>query len=380
MMQSRTHTCGELRLADAGKSVKICRLDGEHPRGLLGAGLHRRARLLRHDPGRRRDGGDGQGLQGHDAREHDKRRGHGARAREQEPEACPPATSRSCRRRWRCSARCRYNELPFQINRSREADESRAAQATATSTCATRRSRRTSSCAPRSSPRCAAAMTEHGFMEITTPILTVSSPEGARDYLVPARNHPGKFYALPQAPQQFKQLLMASRLRPLFPDSPLLPRRGRARGPLPRRVLPARHGDGLRHARRTFSRCSRTCCRPSSRSTASIPAPASAPFKRIPYAEALEKYGTDKPDLRIDLTAAGRHGAARRLRLRPLRGRRSSRPCAVSGYTGTPQADRQALRRRRGPVRQQGLLVPRGRKGRARRRHSQVRAAHRTTR
>ena len=115
--------------------------------------------------------------------------------------------------------KCRYNELPFQVNRSRDADETLRLKYRYLDL-------RNPEVKKNIILRCnvvsaiRAAMTDHGFLEITTPILTASSPEGARDYLVPARKHPGKFYALPQAPQQFKQLLMASGFDRYFQIAP----------------------------------------------------------------------------------------------------------------------------------------------------------------
>ena len=124
--------------------------------------------------------------------------------------------------------RCRYNSLPFEINRSREADETQRLKYRYLDL-------RNPAVKKNIILRCQViaalrqAMMAHDFLEITTPILTASSPEGARDYLVPARKHPGKFYALPQAPQQFKQLLMTSgfdryfQIAPCFRDEVLPP-------------------------------------------------------------------------------------------------------------------------------------------------------------
>ena len=196
--------------------------------------------------------------------------------------------------------RCRYNELPFEINHSREADET-----------ARLRYRYLDLRNPEVKKniilRCNVvsalrqAMTEHGFLEITTPILTASSPEGARDYLVPARKHPGKFYALPQAPQQFKQLLMTAgfdryfQIAPCFRDEDA--RGDRSPGEFYQLDMEMAFAtqedvfavleDVLPPVFAKFGKYSRA---------------SSAPFKRIPYLEAMEKYGSDKPDLRIDLT------------------------------------------------------------------------------
>ncbi|MBQ6463104.1 MAG: aspartate--tRNA ligase, partial [Pseudobutyrivibrio sp.] len=145
-----------------------------------------------------------------------------------------------------------------------------------------------------------AAMIAHDFMEITTPILTCSSPEGARDYLVPARNHPGKFYALPQAPQQFKQILMASgfdryfQIAPCFRDEDA--RADRSPGEfyqLDMEMAFASQEDVFAVIEDVLP--------PIFAKYGVYKSASTAPFVRIPYLEAMDKYGSDKPDLRIDL-------------------------------------------------------------------------------
>ncbi len=146
-------------------------------------------------------------------------------------------------------------------------------------------------------------MMAQGFLEYQTPILTASSPEGARDFLVPSRLHPGKFYALPQAPQQFKQLLMVAgfdryfQIAPCFRDEDA--RADRSPGEFYQldfemsfatqddvfaAIEPVLHGVFTEFARNRF-----------------VSPP---PFVRIPFEEAMLKYGTDKPDLRNPLLIA----------------------------------------------------------------------------
>ena len=142
-------------------------------------------------------------------------------------------------------------------------------------------------------------MDEMGFAEIQTPILTNSSPEGARDFLVPSRLHPGEFYALPQAPQQFKQLLMVSGFSKYFQIAPCFrdedPRADRAPGEfyqLDFEMAFATQEDVLAVLEEIFV---------STFKEFTNWKVDEAPFERIPYKEAMEKYGIDKPDLRNPL-------------------------------------------------------------------------------
>ena len=142
-------------------------------------------------------------------------------------------------------------------------------------------------------------MIEQGFLEVQTPILTTSSPEGARDYLVPSRLHPGQFYALPQAPQQFKQLLMVSGIDKYFQIAPCFrdedARADRAPGEfyqLDMEMSFATQEDVFATIEpviyNTFKKFSNKKI-------------SQYPFKRISYKESMLKYGTDKPDLRNPL-------------------------------------------------------------------------------
>lgn len=196
--------------------------------------------------------------------------------------------------------KCIYNELPFEINRSKEADEATRLKYRyldlrnpAVKEKIVLRSKVVAELRQR--------MTGHDFLEITTPILTCSSPEGARDYLVPSRNHPGKFYALPQAPQQFKQLLMTSgfdryfQIAPCFRDEDA--RADRSPGEfyqLDFEMSFATQEDVFKVGEEVLTATFEKFAPEGYEVT-------KAPYPIISYKQAMLEFGSDKPDLRNPL-------------------------------------------------------------------------------
>ena len=299
MVQSRTHTCNQLRLSDVGEKVTITGwydnmrkvsknlgflilrdfygviqvvIETEEMMAKL-AGINNESTLSVTGVVRERSSKNAQIATG-------------------EIEVVPEDIS--------VLGKCIYNELPFEVNRSKEADESVRLKYRYLDL-------RNPAVKEKIVLRCKIVaelrrrMTEHDFLEITTPILTCSSPEGARDYLVPSRNHPGKFYALPQAPQQFKQLLMTSgfdryfQIAPCFRDEDA--RADRSPGEfyqLDMEMAFATQEDVFGVIEDVLP--------PVFAEYGKYKTASKAPFTRISYKDAMEKYGSDKPDLRIDLT------------------------------------------------------------------------------
>ena len=299
MTQNRTHTCGALRLTDAGKQVKLSgwmeniREVGSELAFIILRDFYGTTQIVAETPE--------MVAQFKAINKESTISVEGTvRERASKNPKLPTGDIEVVPSKLEVLGRCRHNELPFQIGRSREADE---AQRLKYRYLDLRNPEVKNNIVLRCQVVSAIrkAMTDHGFLEITTPILTASSPEGARDYLVPARNHPGKFYALPQAPQQFKQLLMTSgfdryfQIAPCFRDEDA--RADRSPGEFYQLDMEMAFAtqedvfavieDVLPPIFAQYGKYSRA---------------SAAPFLRVPYTEAMEKYGTDKPDLRIDLT------------------------------------------------------------------------------
>ena len=298
MFQSRTHTCNELRLADAGKQVKIVgwmenvREVGANFAFVVVRDFYGTTQVVIETA---------EMLQIVKSVNKESTIAVTGTVRERASKNPKLATGEIevVPEKIEILGRCRHNELPFEINRSRDADEmvrlkyryldlrNPAVKNNIVLRCNVVAALRQ-------------AMTAHGFLEITTPILTASSPEGARDYLVPARKHPGKFYALPQAPQQFKQLLMTAgfdryfQIAPCFRDEDA--RGDRSPGEFYQLDMEMAFAD-----QDDVFAVLEDVLPPIFAKYGAYHVASDAPFRRIAYRDAMERYGSDKPDLRINL-------------------------------------------------------------------------------
>lgn len=332
MVQSRTNTCGELRLADAGRKVTL-------------AGYYENMRKVSRNLGflvlRDFYGVTQVVIETEEMME--KLAGINTestlqvegvvRERSSKNPDIPTGEIEVVPEEIRILGKCRYNELPFEINRSREADENARLRYRYLDL---RNPEVRSNIVLRSRivSELRNAMTGHGFLEITTPILTCSSPEGARDYLVPSRLHAGRFYALPQAPQQFKQILMASgfdryfQIAPCFRDEDA--RADRSPGEfyqLDMEMAFATQEDVFAVIEDVLP--------PVFAKYGKYKKASEAPFKRIAYLDALDTYGTDKPDLRIDLKLTEATEMLRGCGFEPFDSAELIKAVAVHGFEGS---------------------------------------------
>ncbi|MBR4109584.1 MAG: aspartate--tRNA ligase [Oscillospiraceae bacterium] len=298
MFQSRTNTCGELRIADAGKSVTLVGwLENIREVGANFAFL-----VLRDYYGTTQIVVETEEMM-NVIKSVNKESTISVTGIVRERESKNPKQATGdievVPEKIEILGKCIHNQLPFEINKSKDADENVRLKYRYLDL-------RNPAVKQNIILRCQVVaelrrlMTEQGFLEMTTPILTASSPEGARDYLVPARNHPGKFYALPQAPQQFKQLLMTSgfdryfQIAPCFRDEDA--RADRTPGEfyqMDMEMAFASQADVLHILE--------TVLVPVFEKFGKYKRISQAPFRHIPFNEAMERYGSDKPDLRIDL-------------------------------------------------------------------------------
>ena len=228
--------------------------------------------------------------------------------------------------------KCIYNALPFEINQSKDADENTRLKYRyldlrnpAVKGNIVLRSKIVAELRQK--------MNSLNFMEITTPILTCSSPEGARDYLVPARNHPGKFYALPQAPQQFKQILMASGFDRYFQIAPCFRDEDARADRSPGEFYQLDMEMAFASQEDVFSVVEEVLP-PVFEKYGVYKIASKAPFVRIPYLESMDKYGSDKPDLRIDLVLQDATEVMADCGFGPFEGQ-TVKAIVVDGFTAT---------------------------------------------
>ena len=331
MVQSRTHTCGELRLEHAGQTVTLAgfleniREVGQNLAFVVLRDFYGVTQVVLETEEMMA------AVKGLNKESTIQVTGE-VRERDSKNPKLPTGDIEVVPSQIKVLGRCRHNELPFPINRSREADEAIRLKYRYLDL-------RNPEVKNNIILRCSVvaalrqAMLGEGFLEITTPILTASSPEGARDYLVPSRKHPGKFYALPQAPQQFKQLLMASGFDKYFQIAPCF-RDEDARGDrspgefyqLDMEMAFANQDDVFAVLERVLP--------PIFAKYGTYNVASEAPFRRIPYLEAMDTYGSDKPDLRIDLTLQDATGLLSGCGFGPFEGN-TVKAIVVSDFTGT---------------------------------------------